>query len=44
MLPFNDDGPVSLRLELGTGKTLIVTGSAMLINLLGEPRYVDEVS
>jgi hypothetical protein len=44
MLPLNDDGPVSLRLDLESGKTLTITGSAMLINPLGEPTYVEEFS
>ncbi len=41
MLPLNDDGPVSLQLELETGNTLTIMGNAMLISLYGDAKYVE---
>jgi hypothetical protein len=43
LLPLNSNGPAALKLELSSGEMLEVIGKSIAVNLLGEPKYVEDV-
>jgi hypothetical protein len=42
MIPFSHKGIVELRLESWNDEVVLITGSSAELELIGEPKYVEE--